>query len=230
MGGVSAVGYAFAVRPLRLRSFAVLGSLVLAALALSHHLIYLVAHGDGGGYARAMTEAGHDRYWSAFLVGVVGAALALGAVAARELRRLARQAEATRTGALAVRDGSVASFARLLLPLAARLTVLTLLAFLVQENVETASVGNAMPGLGVVWGDHAIAVPMIAAVSFLIAAVAALVRWRRDILLARLRAVRLSFGRPLCVRPALREAPVTSAPRGDRNGVRAPPASVVAPA
>lgn len=218
------------MRALSLRSFSILGSLVLASLALSHHLIYLLAHGSGESYSRAMTEAGHDRYWTGFLLVVALVSVVLTAVGVRQLRRLARLAAAARVGNIGVRNEGVDRYVRLVVPLWTRLMILTTLAFLLQENIETASVGQAMPGVGVVSGEHAVALPIIAAVSLVIAAVRALVRWRRDVLLARLRSVRLSFGRQPKLQPLIEIIRPASPANGHRNGVRAPPAGVGAPA
>lgn len=224
------VGYSQRVRPLSLGSFTILGSLVLASLALSHHLIYFLAHGSGESYSRAMTEAGHDRYWTTFLLLIGAVTVALTAVGVRQLRRLATLAAAARVGNVNVRDVGVDRFFRILVPLWMRLMLLTVVAFLLQENIESASVGQVLPGLGPINGEHGVALPVIGAVSLLIAAVRALVRWRRDVLLARLGAARLSFGREPDLQPVVNVVRPSSSGNPHRNGVRAPPASAAAPA
>lgn len=218
------------MRVLGLGSFTILGSLVLASLALSHHLVYFLAHGPGESYSRAMTEAGHDRYWTTFLLLVGVVTVVLTVVGLRQLQRLTRLAAAARVGHLDVIDAGADRFARLLVPLWLRLALLTAIAFLLQENLETLSVGQAAPGLGAVSGGHAAALPIIAAVSLLIAAVRALVCWRRDVLLARLRALRPSFGQEPEPQPLVEVTLPVSPLDGHRNGVRAPPAGVAAPA
>lgn len=224
------VGYSQRVRALCLSSFTILGSLVLASLALSHHLIYFLVHGSGESYSRAMTEAGHDRYWTTFLLVIGTVTVVLTAVAVRQLRRLAALAAAARVGNVNVRDVGVDGFLRTLVPLWIRLMLLTAVAFLLQENIESASVGQAMPGLGPINGEHGVALPIIGAVSLLIAAVRALVRWRRDVLLARLGAARLSFRQDPHLQPVVNVIRPTSSGNPHRNGVRAPTASAAAPA
>ena len=201
-----------------------LSVLVLATLALAHQLIYVVAHGAGDGYRQAMTAAGHDSYWSSFVlaVGVVSGLLL--AVAIAQLRRLASLARAASVGGLTVRDESLRALLRVVAPLWARVTVLTTIAFLIQENVEVATVGHAMPGLGAVGGEHDLAVPIIAGVAMVVAFVRGLVRWRRDILLARLRSARRPRASARVVlRPVAQGITPTGIDGARRNGVRAPP-------
>jgi hypothetical protein len=213
---------------LRLRSVGLVAALTLAAVAVSHHLVYLLAHGAGAGYAGAMTQRGHDAYWTEFLVVVGGAVLVTSIAAARQLVRLRRQA--TGSGP-STADPGVRHLAIGFLRLLVTITLLASTAFLVQENLELLAAGHAMPGLGAVTGDHAIALPVIGFVAAVIALVRALVEWRRDVLLARLR-------RPGRVRREIRIArrPLThglalrSHLDGSRNGKRAPPAGLATPA
>lgn len=211
-----------------LRSIVVLGSLVFATLALSHHIVYLLAHGNGPAYAKAMTQAGHDRYWTSFLIAVGGVSAALAMVSVHQLRRLARLAEAARIGGVQVRDASLWRLMAMIPPRWLQVTAGTTVAFVLQENVETVGMGVPMPGLGMVSGDHLFAVPIIALVSLLLATVSALVRWRRDLLLARLR----STARPLGPRSSQRRAASAPSRRriatGSPHGVRAPPPVVAA--
>ena len=207
----------------------ILAVLVLASLAVAHELIYLGAHGSSDAYRVAMTEAGHDGYWSSFatVVGVVSAVLL--AVGLAQLRRLARLAAGSGAGRLRVRDESVGHLARLVLPIWARVAMLTTVVFLLQENIEAASVGHPMPGLYALAGQHDTALPLIVAVSFVVALTRALVRWRRDVLLARLRRAPSPRPKPLLpVRPVA-SVLVQSADGIRRNGVRAPPARVALP-
>ena len=202
--------------------------LVLATLVVAHELIYLVAHGAGTGYRAAMSEAGHDGYWAGFAVVVALVGCVLLAAAVRQLVRLARLAGAT--DPQRVEEDRLGQLAKLVAPLWARVGFLTTLAFLVQENLETASVGQAMPGLGVIAGQHNLSLPIIAAVSLAVALVRALVLWRRNVLLARLR---LMPARRQTSRLAFRPAGVTFRPITDgveRNGVRGPPMTGPLPA
>ncbi len=216
----------------RLSSLAVVGALALAALALSHELIYLVAHGVGDGYAAAMREGGHDRYWTSFLLVVVLATSALTVVAATQIRRLRRLAAAMRARSVQVRDVGPARFLALFGPLWLRLAITVIVAYVLQENIETATTGAALPGLGVLGGEHAIALPILLAVSLLVAAVGALVGWRREVILARLReaARRRLRAAAAPLRPGHSVGRPPKTLEGRRNGVRAPPREVLAPA
>ena len=208
----------------------ILAVLVLASLAVAHELIYLGAHGTGDAYRLAMTETGHDGYWSNFVIGVGVVSTILLGVGITQLRRVARLASASGAGTLRVRDESIGHLARLVLPLWGRVATLTAIVFLLQENIETASVGNQMPGLYALAGQHGTALPLIVAVSFVVALTRALVRWRRDVLIARMR--RTSPPRqtaPEAPRP-VESLLVQSADGVRRNGVRAPPAVSALPA
>lgn len=215
-----------------LRAFTITGALVLAALALSHELIYLLAHGVGEGYARAMQEGGHDRYWTSFVLIVVVVTGYLGVIVAAQWRRLRRLAADVQAGTARLKRGGLDRFIELLRPLWLRVSGGSIAAYFIQENVETASIGAPLPGLGVLGGEHAIALPVLLAVSLAVAAVGALVGWRREVLLARIRAAaRRRLRAPAATpRPAL----VVDRPAGRyevrRNGVRAPPLGLTQPA
>jgi len=215
----------------RLSSFAVLGALVLAAVALSHELIYLIAHGAGAAYAAAMRESGHDRYWTSFVLIVVSVAVALGVVAAAQWRRLRRLAADVHAGTVRLSDGSLDRFLGLLGPLWLRVSAGTIAAFLIQENLETASTGATVPGLGVLGGPHAIALPVLFAVSLVVAMVGALVGWRREVMLARIRAAaqRRLRAPAATLRPALAAERPAGRREARRNGVRAPPFGLIQP-
>lgn len=208
----------------RLSRFAVLASLTLASLVAAHELIYLASHGAGAGYETAMRERGHDRYWTSFVLVVLAVSICLVGVATTQLVRLHRLAARRRLGHLDVENSGVDQYARLLASLWMRLALLTSFGYLFQENLETLAMSGSLPGLGVVTGEHALALPILVAVSLVVAAVGALVRWRRSILLARLR--QRIGNRPRAVatlrRPAVALRPYRRS-EGRRNGVRAPP-------
>ncbi len=216
----------------RMSSLAVLGALSLAALALSHELIYLIAHGAGAGYTAAMREGGHDRYWTSFVLILLVVTGCLGVVAAAQWRRLRRLAADVHAGTVRVNDGSLDRFLGLLGPLWIRVSAGTIAAYVIQENIETASTGAPLPGVGVLGGEHAIGLPVLFAVSLVIAVVGALVGWRREVLLARIRAAaRGRLRAPAAtLRPALAAARLGGRREGRRNGVRAPPLGLIRPA
>lgn len=215
-----------------LRAFTITGALVLAALALSHELIYLLAHGVGEGYARAMQEGGHDRYWASFVLIVLVVTGVLSVIAAAQWRRLRRLAADVHAGTVRLRAGGLDRFLQLLGPLWLWVSAGSIGAYLLQENVETASIGSPLPGLNVLGGEHAIALPVLLAVSLVVAAVGALVGWRREVLLARIRAAALRRLRApaAMLRPALIVDRPSGRQEGRRNGVRAPPLGLIQPA
>lgn len=216
----------------RLPSLVVLGALALATLALGHELIYLVAYGIGDGYATAMREGGHDPYWTSFLLVVLLATGALTLVAVTQIRRLRRLAAATRARSVRVRDVGPSWFFTLLGPLWLRLAATVIGAYVLQENIETATTGAGVPGLGVLGGEHVVALPILLAASLLVAAVGALVGWRREVILARLREAARGWLRAAVakLRPAQRTDRPANRAEGRRNGVRAPPQEATAPA
>lgn len=216
----------------RPRSVVVIGTLALAALALGHELIYLLAHGFGAGYETAMREGGHDRYWTSFLLIVALVTSILVVVTVAQFRRLRRLAKDLRARSIRVGDAGFDRFLRLVGPLWLRVSVAVVIAYLAQENIETATTGSRMPGLGVLAGEHWMALPMLLFVSLLVAAVGALVGWRREVILARLRAAARRYLRGVAtmLRPVEPVARLRHTDPGRRNGVRAPPTGVLLPA
>ncbi len=216
----------------RLSSLVVPGVLSLAALALSHELIYRIAHGAGEGYEAAMREGGHDSVWTSFLpIVALVVTSGLSVVGVWQVRRLRRLAAAMRAKSVRVGDVGPSRFFGLLGPLWLRLAVAVVVVYVLQENIETARTGASLPGLGVLGGEHVLALPVMVAASFLVAAVGALVGWRREVILARLLA---AAQRPLRTASTTRRPSVSSdRPRGiteeRRNGVRAPPSVRFAP-
>lgn len=216
----------------RLRTLAIRGVFVLGSLALSHEVIYLLAHGLGNGYASAMREGGHDRYWTSFLLVVALVTSGLAIVAVTQFRRLHRLAAGVHTGSVRLGDGGLDRFPDLLRRLLFRVSTGTAVAYVLQENAETASTGAALPGLGVLGGEHAIAVPVLLAVGLLVSVIGALVGWRREILLARIRAAAGGRFRVTArvLRPAFASDRPTGRCEGRRHGVRAPPGGLIQPA
>lgn len=207
---------------------AILAGLALAGLALGHEVTYLVAHGVNG-FAAAMTERGHDRYWTSFLTVVVIAVGILGVIAVVQLRRLRRLAQLMRSNRqVQVSDLGVARLFQLFGPLWLRVSVVVLLAYFAQENAEVGALGAPLPLVGVFAGEHWVALPSLILASGLVAMVASLVRWRREVLLRKLRLVG-PFRRSAAAR-ALRALIVIPASvlSARRNGVRAPPRAVIA--
>lgn len=206
--------------------------MALAALALGHELIYLIAHGAGEGYAAAMREGGHDRYWTSFLLIVAFVTSALVAVSVAQIRRLSRLASGVRTGVVRMPDVGPSRFFGLLGPLWLRLSIAVVVAYVLQENIETATTGASLPSLGVLGGEHAVSLPVLLVVSLLVAAVGALVGWRREVIVERLRTAARARLRTVAAvrRPTLADDRPTGSKEGRRKCVRGPPSWMLAPA
>ena len=204
----------------RLPAFA---AMTFAALTIGHELTYLAVHGPGEGYARAMAEGGHERYWTTFVLAIASMVGGLGVVAAVQIRRLHRHAVAvgTETSGLRERRGEWLSIlGRLWLRLGLAAGGL----FLLQENLERAAIGEGPPVLGVFLADQIIALPLLAAASLLVAAVGALFAWRRDIYLDRIRlAAAWRRREESSLRPNSRVERLLDRLLGRQNGTRAPP-------
>ncbi|HEY6570768.1 MAG TPA: hypothetical protein VIZ22_10775 [Candidatus Limnocylindrales bacterium] len=179
--------------------------LVFAALFASHDAVYLVRFGPGAGYANAMSAGGHDGYWLPASLGlVIGASIAFLSVV-HVIIRLRRDIGAPPHAAAVTPGGPSygAELARLWL----RLLVAVGLLFAVQENIEGLLANGGIAGLDPLFGHDAWLVPpILAATTFLLAAVGAVLRWRVRILQARVEAARRAraFGRPIASAPSRR--------------------------
>ena len=159
-------------------------ALVMATVVLGHELTYLLANGLSG-YDAAMQEAGHERYWTTLILTVAGITSILTVVAVRQLRRLQRL-----TAGFDTPTGYERSLFRELLGRVWRRTALgALFVYYVQENVESLTSGQSAPGLEVFLGEHVSAAPVLLLVGLLVATVGALVVWRRNELIKKLRSI-----------------------------------------
>lgn len=200
-------------------------TLILVAVVLAHELTYLLAHGLTG-YEAAMADAAHERYWTTLVLTVIAIACAIAVVVARQLIRLHRLAAQLDD----VGIQSSASFSGLVARLWRRVAFGALAIYLIQENVESITAGQPIPGLRVLAGDHAIALPVIALVALTLAVVGALVVWKREALLDRIRSATVPTRRqaPRFARDAGISASNT-AHLSAANGVRAPPLGATQP-
>jgi hypothetical protein len=178
-----------------------LAALLPLSLLLGHEIVFALQYGVGTGLQAAMSAGGHDNYWTAFTVVIT--ALSAGLLV-REVARSARlraRLRELRGGASPVPEPSTTTRAgawqtefRGIWPL---LFALTATGFTVQENLEHLAAGQVPHGLGsLVAGEHPLALPVLALVSAAIAALGALVRWRVQILEARVAAARAAAARP----------------------------------
>lgn len=211
---------------MRLRLLRGLGATasVLVALVFAHDLAFLVRYGSA--YGEALAHAGHDGTWNVAVVSVLAGGVGLLLAGLFQLLRLWRAARAAAAGSLAgAAPAGRRSFLRTWLGTALRIATATAVLLTIQENLERSRVGLSTPGVGLlVSPEYPWALGIVLAVAAAVALVISLYRWRRDTLIARIRAARRTHP---AARPTQR--PVVSAERrpisvlGSRRGLRAPP-------
>jgi hypothetical protein len=212
----------------RRRDVLAIAPMVLAALVLGHDLTYLLTYGPD--YQTALLRTGHGEAWTAAVVTVALICATLVVLAAVRLATLARQGR--QLGAQL--DGPAArpaDLVRELVGLWALILVGAAVLFVVNENVERATSHLPLTWLGVLVGAEGNLLPLLVLTfaSALVAAVAALYRWRRDVLVARLRAAAARWSRPTS-HPLPRPWPSLPRPRAGiarRLAGRAPPRVVL---
>jgi hypothetical protein len=180
--------------------------LVPISILLGHDAVFVTQYGVGDELAEAMRAGGHDGYWIAFSLVILGlAALGLarsmwrGARLTRHARRL--EVDAGRSGIPTAASGYVAEVTRIW----PRLFVATAVGFTVMENLEHLAAGQAPHGMtSLIGAEHPFSIPVLAVVALAVAAVGGLLRWRIRILETRvaLVAARLRWARPIASRPA----------------------------
>jgi hypothetical protein len=200
------------------------------SLVLAHNLVFLLSY--GGAMNLVLRATGHDTAWIDAVRLVIGCTVALGvagiarlAVLWRTARRLERE-----TGRL-IHPGW-RGFSALLLRTWLGILLVTLVWFVVQENIERVAIGQAAPLLGVmVTGAPAGPIAVIPAISLLAAVVGTLFRWSASSLLARIAAARRRgrmHPRPVAMpRPVGRLAHPSSL-LARHVGLRAPPRRLLA--
>lgn len=193
------------IRLLRAMRFAILAAV---ALLVGHDAVYVTSYGAAADFASAMRDGGHDAYWTVYSLAVAAGAMLILARAGIPLVRLSRgledDAEAAGGAPPAVVE-AVVPYRRELRSLATRLLPTVLVGFLLQENLEHVLGHGHIVGLAPLLGqEQPFALPVIAAVVVLVAAIGALVRWRIRTLSARLAARVRSVRHP---RPAARPVP-----------------------
>lgn len=210
----------------RIARLAAAAVLQLGALVLAHELVFLARYGSR--FGEALVHSGHGEAWSAAALTsmlLAGGLVGLGIVRLYRLGALARRAGAAAgqpTGELPWR-----ALLRTFLRLAPRVALLQLVLLSVQENIEHAAIGQATPGPGILFSPEYAGGAWIAlGVSLVASFVAALFAWRRDVLLARLRAARATLPRVssnVPSRPGVLVRHAIESVLGRRSALRAPP-------
>ena len=164
----------------------------LASLVLAHSLIFIAGYGSR--FGAAMQQSGHDHGWAlaaATSIGLAGSTLGIALGRLIHLRRTARRARAV---TLPTEPG-LGAFATRWLAWWIALAAITVVLFVLQENLELAGVGTRSPGFGVLTSAaYPNAIAIIVAVALGISLVAALLGWRASVLTARIEAARLRTG------------------------------------
>jgi hypothetical protein len=154
--------------------------LVAVVAALGHDAVFAARYGVGADLASALRGSGHEGWWGPLVLAVLGfGAFVLAAQLAR-LATLSTRARARRRARpCATGPSYLGQWLRLwavLLPSAAAI-------FVVQEDLEHAAIGAVGHGLGALTGpEHPLAIPVLALVTGVVAALAALLRWRIRVL------------------------------------------------
>ncbi len=170
----------------RLRSGIYAIASALAALVLAHNLIFLAHYWSG--FGEALTSTGHGQAWVTAAVVSLALGVALVAGAAWRLRTL--QGEAGQLGVSRLQgEPDRRAMARRWLIWWAVLLVVTAVLFVLEENVELASIGQRLPGIGVLVSDqYPNAIVIISLVALAVSFVAALFGSKIDALIARIHA------------------------------------------
>lgn len=197
------------------------------ALVLAHDLAFLARYGSA--FGEALAHAGHGPAWTGAVAGSVALGAGLLVAAILGLRRLGLVAEQLRAHGTSS-EPRWRAFLRTWLIQAARLAVTTTFLLTIQENLERVSGGVAGPNVGLlVSAEYPWALPIVICVAIAVSFVAALVTWRRAVLVNRIRAARRwPILASIVPRPAVgAERRPLAVVRG-RWAVRAPPALGIA--
>ncbi|HEX5040787.1 MAG TPA: hypothetical protein VFW95_11700 [Candidatus Limnocylindria bacterium] len=147
------------------------------ALLVSHDAVFAIQAGPGQRLTEALRAAGHD-YWGVASAFIAAIGLVVGLVAVARLRRLQRHASDLRAAP------RVSGRTRQVLRTWGRLFVIVTAGFLVQENLEHLAMHGHLIGAGALAGpEYPLALPVIAAVTFVAGVVGGLIRGKESALL-----------------------------------------------
>ncbi len=194
---------------------------VVVSLALAHDLTFLARYGSV--YGEALVHAGHGPTWTNAVLVSLALGTGLVVAAAVQLWRLSAAARAIRTGRIAM--SSVRELVRSWAGLATQLAAVVAVLLTVQENIERAAMGirTVDPAI-LVSAEYSGALAIVGVVAIAVGFVLAMFRWRRDALLARIRAALTARPRPLAAHvPMRRSAARRESILGRSLGLRAPP-------
>ena len=168
--------------------------LVAATLLAAHDVVYVLRFGTGDAFSAGMAATGHG-YWSGFTATGLAAATALVLSSLFTLRRLeARAGDAHDRSPGAAESTWTAELASLW----PRLLLAVTATFVLQEVLEHVAAYGHVPTI-----DELVAIcspgtiAVLAAVTFVVAALGSLVRWRIAVLRGRLGAQRPRRPRPV---------------------------------
>jgi hypothetical protein len=170
-------------------------ALSLITFVAAHQLVFVATYGDDA--EAALTRSGHGDQWSLTVVLVGVMAVVLVGLAVRELVRLSREARRLGQGAGELAEDTAADLARDALTIWVATLLLSLLVFVLVENLEHLSHGHGLPGVVVLLSDeYHYLLLVFGLVSGLISLVASLYRWRREVLVQRIAAATRGWPRP----------------------------------
>ncbi len=161
--------------------------LLVVALVVAHDAVYAVRFGPGPDLAHALGGDQHHLHHPALLLMAVGAAIVLGLFAVVRIARLTQRA--TGLGAGSRDQPSTIELRREWRSIWRFLGPRVVLLLLLQENAEHLFGHGHFEGLSVYLAPESLlSLPVILAVTALIALAGALVRWREEALGRRIRA------------------------------------------
>lgn len=195
--------------------------LAMFACVMAHEATYLIHFITGSDHTSTIAGAGQDGLWLVFVLATAMVTAGLLVAAMLQLRRLRREAASAPT--LSDGDG-LRGYLSLAIRCWCRLALYAGLLYLAQENAEALRAGSPVPGLDVVLRHGELPLLMLLLSMLVVALVAALVHWRRLVLLGRIAALAHAWDRSAARGPqrAVSEIPSRSHIPGSLGG-RAPP-------